>query len=72
MRTLRYATLLVPEVRLGICGEAPWANGGVVGVAAVVFSEVFLPEGLRHETVSGRRKRKKNSYTNRHRHSLLR
>lgn len=73
LRTLRYAALLVPEVRPGICGEAPWANGGVVGIAAVVFSEVFLPEALRHETVSGKReeeKKKKHSYTNRHRHSL--
>lgn len=43
LRTLRYAALLVPEVWPGICGEAPWANGGVVGIAAVVFSEVFLP-----------------------------
>lgn len=58
MRTLRYAALLVSEVRPGICGEAPRANGGVVGVAAVVFSEVFLPEALRHETVSRRKKKK--------------
>lgn len=45
------------EVRPGIGGEAPRADGGVVGIAAVVFSEVFLPEALGHETVS-RRKQK--------------
>lgn len=63
LRTLRYAALLVSEVRPGICGEAPGANGGVVGIAAVVFSEVFLPEAPRHETVSGRRKKKKKTVT---------
>lgn len=71
MRALRYAALLVPEVRPGICGEAPRANAGVVGIAAVVFSEVFLPVALRHETVSGRGgggERERRSYTNRHMH----
>lgn len=69
LRTLWYAALLVSEVRPGICGEAPRASSGVVGIAAVVFSEVFLSEALRHETVSRRRgKKSKNSYTNRHMH----
>lgn len=58
LRTLRYAALLVSEVRPGICGEAPRASGGVVWIAAVVFSEVFLSEALRHETVSRRRGKK--------------
>lgn len=52
------------KVRLGISGEAPRAGGAVVGIAAVVFSEVFLPEALGHETVT--RRKKKGSYTNRH------
>lgn len=67
MRTLWHAALLVSEVRPGIGGEAPRAGGGVVGIAAVVFSEVCLPVGLGHETVSREKKQtKKKSYTNRH------
>lgn len=58
MRTLRYAALLVSKVRLGIGGEAPRAGGAVVGIAAVVFSEVFLPEALGHETVTRRKKKR--------------
>lgn len=49
--TLWYATLLVSEVRPGVSGEAPWADGGVVWVATVVFSEVLPSEPLRHESV---------------------
>lgn len=51
LRTLRYATLLVSEVRPRVSGEAPRANGGVVWVTAVVLSEILLPERLRHEPV---------------------
>lgn len=53
----------MPEVRPGIGGEAPRPDGGVVGIAAVVLPEVFLPEALGHEPVSGRGKKKQNSFT---------
>lgn len=51
LRTLRYAAVLVPQVRLGVGGEAPGADGGVVRVAAVVLPQVLVAELLRHESV---------------------
>lgn len=42
------------QVCPGVSGKAPWASGGVVWVAAVVCSEVLLPEPLRHESVRSR------------------
>lgn len=42
------------EMWPGVSGKAPRASGGVVWVATVVFSEVLLPEPLRHESVRSR------------------
>lgn len=57
------------EVRPGIGGEAPRAGGGVVGIAAVVFSEVCLPVGLGHETVSREKKTKKKTVLHKQTHA---
>lgn len=53
LRTLRYAAVLVPQMWLGVGGEAPGADGRVVRVAAVVLSQVLVPVPLGHESVGG-------------------